>query len=212
MFLNELIDDIWLMYVDITKLWQNKRKNLCFNLKKVTIKIVSNDSDKYETIIGYRNFLIENFEQIQGIKYLSEERYAPFIACRTKNLNSIDDKLSEYRNTELHQYGEVPTIKCFNDLLGFRYIYPKDENITILDLQSIVQELGLSDKIKVINSDKEDGYKAIHIYFRYDNYSFPWELQFWNEIDAQNNRENHEIRKQRYKTREIDYKKENKKI
>lgn len=213
MFLNELINDIWLKYVEITKLWKTKDINLCFNLKKVSIKKVSNNSEMYKTIIDYRNFIFENFELIKQLKYLKEEQYSANFLCRTKNLNSIDAKLIGYIESEIHNYGEVPTIKCFNDLLGFRYIYHKDENITISNLLLIVEKLGLSDNIKVIDSDKADGYKAIHIYFRYDNYSFPWELQFWNEINAQNNKDNHEKYKQKYVTREIEYKtEENKKI
>lgn len=213
MILNELINDIWFKYVDITRLWKSQHLNSNFNLKKVSIKKVSNDGEMYKTIIDYRNFIFENFELIKQLKYLKEERYLSNFSCRTKNLNSIDAKLIGYIESEIHNYGEVPTIKCFNDLLGFRYIYPKDENITIPNLLVIIKDLGLKDNIKVIDSDKIDGYKAIHIYFKYDNYSFPWELQLWKEADAQNNKENHEKYKQKYVTREIEYKtEENKKI
>ena len=52
-------------------------------------------------------------------------------------------------------------------------------------------------KLKCIDSTKND-YKAVHIYFKKDNYAFQWELQIWNKIDATNNIISHEKYKQDY--------------
>lgn len=51
--------------------------------------------------------------------------------------------------------------------------------------------------LKTIDSSKKN-YKALHIYFKKDNYSFPWELQIWNQIDEINNIDSHEKYKQDY--------------
>lgn len=51
--------------------------------------------------------------------------------------------------------------------------------------------------LKVIDSSKLT-YKAIHVYFKVDNYSFPWELQIWNKNDEMNNIYSHQKYKQDY--------------
>lgn len=49
----------------------------------------------------------------------------------------------------------------------------------------------------VLDSSKQD-YRAIHLYFKKDNYSFPWELQIWNECDSERNLISHKKYKQEY--------------
>lgn len=212
MVIQDLIQEIWSVYVKISELWKTNYQGLQFNLRNTTIKKVYDNSEMCRTIIDYRNFVLENFELIKEIKYLKDEQYSLNFECRIKNLNSIDQKLTGYVETDLHEHGEVATNKCFNDLLGMRYIYPDSEKVTISQIEDIVSNLGLASNIKIIDSNKIEGYKAIHVYFRLDNFSFPWELQFWNEIDEQSNKENHEIHKQKYKTREIEYKTEDNKL
>ena len=60
--------------------------------------------------------------------------------------------------------------------------------------------------LKCIDSSKEVGYTATHIYFQNDNYSFPWELQVWDKSHEKSNIESHE----RYKQEYIKWEKENK--
>lgn len=51
--------------------------------------------------------------------------------------------------------------------------------------------------LKCINSSKKD-YKATHIYFKNNNFSFQWELQVWNKLDEIKNIQSHEKYKQDY--------------
>lgn len=50
---------------------------------------------------------------------------------------------------------------------------------------------------RCIDSSKGE-YKATHIYFKLDNYSFPWELQVWNRHDENSNLISHKKYKQEY--------------
>ena len=212
MIIQKMIQIIWNKYVEITEIWKTSYTGFQFNLKHKTIKTVYNNSEMCRTIIDYRNFLLEKFETIKEINFLSNTNVLSDFTCRIKNLNSIDQKLTGYVNSSVHGFGEVPTIKCFNDLFGMRYIYDDNENVSLKTLQEAVNNLDLTQNIKVIDSSKEAGYKAIHLYFKYDNQNFPWELQFWNRKDEQNNKENHERYKQQYTVREIEYKTEDRKI
>ena len=59
------------------------------------------------------------------------------------------------------------------------------------------QKAWYTDKNKYIDSSKQI-YRAVHLYFRADNQSFPWELQIWNRCDAETNFESHKEYKQAY--------------
>ena len=52
--------------------------------------------------------------------------------------------------------------------------------------------------LKCIDSSKDVGYIATHIYFKKDNYSFPWELQIWDKTHENSNIMLHEQYKQDY--------------
>jgi hypothetical protein len=41
-------------------------------------------------------------------------------------------------------------------------------------------------------------YIATHVYFKKDNFSFPWELQIWNKKDEEENILSHKMYKQHY--------------
>ncbi len=54
------------------------------------------------------------------------------------------------------------------------------------------------EKLKCIDSSKIVGYVATHVYFKKDNFSFPWELQIWDKSHEKSNIELHEQYKQEY--------------
>ncbi|WP_455683245.1 hypothetical protein [Thomasclavelia sp.] len=115
-------------------------------------------------------------------------------AQRIKADNSIFSKLATYRTSVRHQFGEIPLNKCINDLFGMRIIV-KNGNI---DYNIIENYCNMHvPKIKFINSSKFD-YHAYHVYFRIDNFSFPWELQIWEKKYEQSNRDSHAKHKQDY--------------
>ena len=61
------------------------------------------------------------------------------------------------------------------------------------------------DNIKVRDSSNGD-YKATHLYFKEDNFSFQWELQVWNKEDEECNINSHKKYKQDYTKWEIESK------
>ena len=80
--------------------------------------------------------------------------------------------------TEKHEFGAVPINKCFNDLYGIRIIF--NENIDHNKIKSFIENK-YKEKLKCIDSSKEEGYVATHVYFKNNNYSFLWELQIWDK-------------------------------
>ena len=52
-------------------------------------------------------------------------------------------------------------------------------------------------ELKCIKAYRKE-YKATHIYFKENNFTFQWELQIWNECDEINNIRSHEKYKQDY--------------
>ena len=52
-------------------------------------------------------------------------------------------------------------------------------------------------RYRCIDSSKFD-YKAVHLYFKENNQSFPWELQIWNMCDMDSNFSSHKKYKQEY--------------
>lgn len=115
------------------------------------------------------------------------------INTRVKTQNSIEFKTKNY--SENHENGKVPINKCFNDLFGIRIIL--EQNLKHKDIQSFIKEKHKD--LKCIDSSKKEGnYKATHVYFSTNNYTFPWELQIWNKADEENNLKSHEKYKQDY--------------
>lgn len=85
--------------------------------------------------------------------------------------------------TEWHEYGKIPINKCLNDLFGVRVIL--DSAVTFAQVDSFIkQEYG--DLYRCVDSSNLD-YIATHVYFKKDNFSFPWELQIWNECNRESN-------------------------
>lgn len=213
MDISNIISRIWKLYVDITQDWNKRYSGERFNKKQNTIKKVHTNIKMYEEIVNYRNFLIKNSVKISELNSLINTDSLSNFECRIKNLNSVDSKKDNYINSKEHEYGEIPINKCFNDLLGFRYIYSNTEVITKKSIEEAIDKLALSKFIKVIDSSKPKfGYKALHIYLKLDNLSFPWEIQVWNKDDEPGNRISHKKYKQGYTTYEDDYKTDEEKL
>lgn len=114
------------------------------------------------------------------------------ITARVKSQNSIEYKLENY--TKNHNNGEGPLNKCFNDIYGIRVIF-EDE----INFDEIKKFIDLNyPNLKCIDSSKKE-YMATHIYFKKDNFSFPWELQIWEKKHEISNINSHEKYKQEYK-------------
>ena len=151
-----------------------------------------------DTIICYRDFINENIIQLlMDFKQFNTDTAK--VNIRAKAKNSIEYKIENYIKN--HENGEIPINKCFNDLFGIRMICSDEmENKKIIQLITNKYK-----NLKCIDSSKKD-YKATHIYFKKDNFSFQWELQVWNKVDEINNIKSHEKYKQDY----VRWEKENK--
>lgn len=105
--------------------------------------------------------------------------------------NSIEFKIENYIKN--HEDGKIPINKCFNDLFGIRIICNEE-----LSFDKIVKLINNKySNLKCIDSSKNE-YKATHIYFKKDNFTFQWELQVWNKTDEIRNINSHEKYKQDY--------------
>ena len=185
-----IIDNIQNQYINITNEWFNKTNNEQVNLKKHQVRDLNSDGSIYKNINDYIKFINDKCSTIANDLPIS----AKFkITSRVKSQNSIESKIGNYL-TSSHENGKIPIIKCFNDLFGIRVII--DEHLTFEEIYDFIYK-NYGEKYKCINSSKGK-YKATHIYFKQSNYSFPWELQIWNQSDCKGNFESHKKYKQNY--------------
>lgn len=120
---------------------------------------------------------------------LSEFRQT--ISIRIKTQNSIEYKIEKYMvNLEK---GMVPVNKCLNDLVGIRAFVSDD--VSHEEIRKHIKDS--HPELKCIDSSKAD-YIATHVYFKTDNFSFPWELQIWRNEDREDNFKSHKQYKQEY--------------
>ncbi len=104
------------------------------------------------------------------------------VTARVKAQNSIEFKIQNYK-TERHEFGKIPINKCINDLFGIRIFLR--EPLTFDEVYSFIEDT-YPNRYRCIDSSKFD-YKAVHLYFKENNQSFPWELQIWNMCDMDSN-------------------------
>lgn len=183
------IDSIQKLYTEITKLWV-EQENTRINLKRTLVSEIETDNEIYKQVFRYVHFL--NNHSADMILFVCGTEPNP-ISARIKTKNSIAYKIKNYR-TERHGFGKTPINKCLNDLFGLRIIL--NVTVTFDQIDSFIKhEYG--SKYRCINSSKLD-YKAIHLYFKENNYTFPWELQIWNQCDKENNLASHAKYKQGY--------------
>lgn len=189
--LKDLIDYVQTEYSEITNEW------LCgadakINLKKSQVSDVDVDGTIYKSILDYVQLLNE---RSASITLQLSSVCASRVTARVKAQNSIEYKIQSYK-TDRHESGRVPINKCINDLLGIRIIL--DFPLTFEEIYSFI-EATYPGKYRCINSSKLD-YKAVHLYFKGSNHSFPWELQIWNQCDVESNFASHQKYKQEYTT------------
>lgn len=188
--LDKLIDFIQTEYIDFTTKWEQSNYYSKINLKNTVVCDILENKVLLDAIINYREFINENnIQLVLDFKQFTTEKSK--VNIRTKAKNSIEYKIKNYM--ENHENGKVPINKCFNDLFGIRIIVK--DGLTYNEIENLITNK--YSNLKCINSSKKD-YKATHIYFKKNNFSFQWELQVWNKIDEINNIESHERYKQDY--------------
>lgn len=192
--LKDLINQIQNEYSIISKIWLSNPFYQKINLKNLCVIDINDESNILNVILAYRSCINDNIIPFS----LALQNYN-FKNCRintrVKAQNSIEFKVDNYKKN--HENGNVPIIKCFNDLYGIRIILDETINYKQIikylnenfsNLKPIYREIALSGSI----------YKAAHVYFKIDNYYFQWELQIWNKEDEQTNLESHKKYKQDY--------------
>ena len=169
------------------------------NFKKILVKDLTNESEAYKYILAYQQFLNEkSFEIVEKIEDLN---FIKKPTSRIKNIHSIEYKINNYKSKK-HENGNIPVLKCFNDLFGARIIL--SQALTHKEIKKFIRD-NYQDKYKCIDSSKGD-YVATHIYFKNSNYNLPWELQVWNECSEERNIRSHRVYKQEY----VEWEKRNK--
>ena len=188
--LEKLIEFIQKEYNELTNKWENSEYYSKVNWKNTLVCNILEDKELLDTIISYRDFINENIiPLLMDFKQFNTDTAK--VNIRAKAKNSIEYKIENYIKN--HENGEVPINKCFNDLFGIRIICSnKIENEQIMQLINTKYK-----NLKCIDSSKKE-YRAIHVYFKKDNFTFQWELQVWNKVDEINNIRAHEKYKQDY--------------
>lgn len=190
--LEKLIEFIKQEHKDYSERWKESSYYSKINFKKKIIRDIKEDNMILKAVFDYREFMNGNNMQLI-IDFMHFNKQNNTVNMRTKARNSIEFKIKNFIDN--HEKGQVPINKCFNDLLGIRFIYT--DNISDDEIINFVNNRFKQDKLKCIKSQRQE-YKAIHIYFKEDNFSFPWELQIWNKCDEENNILSHKKYKQEY--------------
>ncbi|MCI7612474.1 MAG: RelA/SpoT domain-containing protein [Selenomonadaceae bacterium] len=187
--LDNLIPIVQKDYNQICDSWDNCVAT-SINLKKKCVIDAINDEFIMNSISKYSSFLNDKAAELMlnfgGVEYSNS-----IVTSRVKAQNSILQKLDIYRRT--HENGKIPLNKCINDLFGIRIII--DSIFRCDTVKRYIEDTFSS--YKCIDSSKGE-YRAIHIYFKSDNYHFPWELQVWSKQDEENNLNSHKTYKQKY--------------
>lgn len=179
-------------YDEVLIEWKQSNGTKLINQKKTCVKDITKNDDLFNTILNYRSFLNDkNLELKMAFDTLNLNNE---INTRVKSQNSIEYKINNYM-TFKHEFGKIPMNKCVNDLYGIRIIFNEAINHKIVKEFLDTKYVG---SLKCIDSSKEEGYVATHVYFKKDNYSFLWELQIWDKFHEKSNIELHEQYKQEY--------------
>lgn len=179
-------------YDEVLIEWKQSNGTKLINQKKTCVKDITKNDDLFNTILNYRSFLNDkNLELKMAFDTLNLNNE---INTRVKSQNSIEYKINNYM-TFKHEFGKIPMNKCVNDLYGIRIIFNEAINHKIVKEFLDTKYVG---SLKCIDSSKEEGYVATHVYFKKDNYSFLWELQIWDKFHEKSNIELHGQYKQEY--------------
>lgn len=141
-----------------------------------------------EPILSYR---LNLHEAINDYLYQADVKDINFY-YRVKTAESILDKIERYKQRGT----KYPVNNILNDIFGARVILNSD------DIANVLNEL---DNWKEYYHLKNwylrdvDGYIGIHVYFKNNsNFYYPWELQIWDEKDAEQNIESHRLYKRSF--------------
>lgn len=93
---------------------------------------------------------------------------------RIKAYESIVGKYERY-------YPNNPVLKIFNDILGFRTFCDNYDEILSAESE-ILRMVDMSE-----GKANDDGYRGVHVYYQYDNFHYPIEIQFNTLFDRQIN-------------------------
>ena len=187
----DLIDYIQLVYSKVTDEWLHKTR-VKINLKKTQVSDIDVDGTIYQSIMEYVQLLNERSADITlQLSFVCSCQ----VTARVKAQNSIEYKVQNYK-TYQHEFGKVPINKCVNDLFGVRIIL--DTPLTFEQIHAFVEDV-YRGKYRCIDASKFD-HKAVHLYFKENNQSFPWELQVWNRCNVESNFVSHKKYKQEYTT------------
>lgn len=93
---------------------------------------------------------------------------------RVKTPDSIRRKVLRYPNLRFQS--------IFNDILGIRLRVP-DYNLEYPEYFRVVD--------MTAGKKNDDGYRAVHLYYKKDNYHYPIEVQLWSEADYEFNSWSH---------------------
>jgi hypothetical protein len=184
-----LIDKIMLEHKRISEKWKAQTCFMNINMASHYVnQIIS--LNLIDNILLYTSFLNDNLCEF-NLSFGKWDKNNSSVSTRVKARNSILYKIDNYNKN--HENGLIPINKCLNDLFGIRIIL-KDE-YTYSEIDEYIKEH--YPKLKCIKADKME-YVATHIYFKYDNYTFQWELQVWSKSREQTNKNSHSKYKQDY--------------
>ncbi len=174
--LEEFINSINLIhccfYEDYFETGKVEKVNLSHTFSKVPTK----------HILSYR---LNLHESINDYLYRADLKDINFY-YRVKTAESILDKIERYKARQT----QYPVNNILNDIFGARMILTSEQVAQVLNsLDTWKEKFGL----KNWYLRDLDGYIGIHIYFKNaSNFYYPWELQIWDEKDAENNIKSHQ--------------------
>ena len=173
--IERLIDEINKVHLafsqDYFETGKVEKINLKHTLSKVSVK----------HILSYR---LNLHEAINDYLYRAD-LYDVAYFYRVKTSESILDKIERF---SLRSEG-YPVNSILNDIFGARIIVSSDDISQVMEkLDEWKEKYGLKNWYL---RDKEE-YIGIHIYFKNSsNFYYPWELQIWDEKDAEKNIQSH---------------------
>lgn len=197
------------MYVEFESIAVNLERYGKINFKKNVDTIAQMNSTStfefYHLLYDYKKLL----NQFQFEHYITFNKIiSRFVSNslriekRVKSTDTIAEKIERYSKDERHN-GKVSINKCLNDLMGYRLIVNYDDSLEDFkdDLDFLLKESALhhhelKPKLRITLNGNEHVYKAVHLNFWKNNFSFPWEIQFWKMKDELENKKSHSLYKQ----------------
>lgn len=179
-----LINEINKMHKQYSKDYFETGKVEKVNLSRTFSKVPT------EHILAYR---LNLHESVNDYLYKADVKDINFY-YRVKTTESVLDKIDRYKKRET----KYPVNNILNDIFGARVILNSDDIATILERLDDWKE---TYKLKNWYLRDVGGYVGIHIYFKnQSNFYYPWELQIWDEKDAEQNIESHRLYKRQFVT------------